>query len=303
MRVTNNIITARSRLHLQQGLQHVDRLRDDIATGVRLRTLSDNATSGSELVRIGGSMRAITQFRRNATIGIARAEAEENALNQLTNVLTRAVELGISQSSGTANASSRLITKHEVDQLISLATSLGNTRFAGQFLFGGNRGSEPPLHSPIPVSGSASALTDVSGNPVNPSGSLSLEIGDGRFIVPTHNATEVFLDTDTLAALRALSDALGANDPNAIRLATGRMNAANDNVQALVGTLGARVNEMQDAKNNLDALELTLQTYRADLRDTEIDKAMVDLVGKQTLYQAAMSATSRILGLSLANYL
>jgi flagellar hook-associated protein 3 FlgL len=138
---------------------------------------------------------------------------------------------------------------------------------------------------------------------VNPSGSPSLEIGDGRFIVPNHNATEVFLDTDTLAALRALSDALGANDPNAIRLATGRLNAANDNVQALVGTLGARVNEMQDAKNSLDALELTLQTYRADLRDTEIDKAMVDLVGKQTLYQAAMSATSRILGLSLANYL
>jgi flagellar hook-associated protein 3 FlgL len=30
---------------------------------------------------------------------------------------------------------------------------------------------------------------------------------------------------------------------------------------------------------------------------------MVELVGKQTLYQAAMSATSRILGLSLANYL
>ena len=27
------------------------------------------------------------------------------------------------------------------------------------------------------------------------------------------------------------------------------------------------------------------------------------LVGKQTLYEAAMSATSRILGLSLANYL
>ena len=48
---------------------------------------------------------------------------------------------------------------------------------------------------------------------------------------------------------------------------------------------------------------LNLKTFRADLRDTEIDKAMVDLVGKQTLYQAAMSATSRILGLSLANYL
>jgi flagellar hook-associated protein 3 FlgL len=30
---------------------------------------------------------------------------------------------------------------------------------------------------------------------------------------------------------------------------------------------------------------------------------MVELIGRQTLYQAAMSATSRVLGLSLANYL
>ena len=303
MRVTNNIITARSQLRLQQGLQGIDRVRDDISTGVRIRKMSDDATSGGELVRIGSSMRAITQFRRNANAGIARAEAEEGALNQLTNALTRAVELGISQSTATANAQSRVIVKQEIDQLINLSASLGNTRFGDQYLFGGNRGSEPPLRSPMPASGSFSALTDLNGDPVNPSGALSLEIGDGKFVVPNHNATEVFIDTDAFAALRALSDALGANDPDAIRVATGRLTTANNNVQALVGTQGARVNEMEDARNNLDVLELNLKTFRADLRDTEIDKAMVELVGKQTLYQAAMSATSRILGLSLANYL
>ncbi len=116
-------------------------------------------------------------------------------------------------------------------------------------------------------------------------------------------ATQVFLDTDALEALRALSDALGANDPAAIQVATQRVSAANARVQALVGTQGARINEMEGAKANLDAIEFDLQAYRSDLRDTEVDKAMVELVGKQTLYQAAMSATSRILGLSLANYL
>jgi flagellar hook-associated protein 3 FlgL len=50
-------------------------------------------------------------------------------------------------------------------------------------------------------------------------------------------------------------------------------------------------------------MEFNLKAFRADLRDTEVDKAIAELVGKQTLYQAAMSATSRILGLSLANYL
>ena len=71
----------------------------------------------------------------------------------------------------------------------------------------------------------------------------------------------------------------------------------------MLGTQGARINEMESARTNLDGLELTLKAFRADLRDTEVDKAIAELVGKQTLYQAAMSATSRILGLSLANYL
>ncbi|AMW03996.1 flagellin [Gemmatimonas phototrophica] len=303
MRVTNSIITSRSQLRLQQGLQGIDRARDDIATGVRIRKMSDDATSGGELVRIGSSMRAITQFRRNADAGIARAVAEEGALNQLTNVLTRGIELGISQSTATANAQSRLIVKQEVDSLLNYAASLGNTRIGDEYLFGGHRSGEAPFATPTPTTGSFSGLLDAAGDPVNPSGSISLEIGDGKFITPNHNATEVFLDTDALDALRELSTALGNNDPAAIQAASSRLLAANSNVQALIGTQGARVNEMDDAKVNLETIEVNLKASRADLRDTEVDKAMVELVGKQTLYQAAMSATSRILGLSLANYL
>ena len=106
-----------------------------------------------------------------------------------------------------------------------------------------------------------------------------------------------------LESLRALSTALGNNDVPGIQAATDRISAANNQVQNVLGVQGARINEMESAKSNLDGLELTLKAFRSDLRDTEVDKAMAELVGKQTLYQAAMSVTSRILGLSLANYL
>jgi len=303
MRVSNSIITGRSQLRLQQGLQGIDRVRDDISTGVKIRKMSDNATDAGQLVRIGSSMRAITQFRRNADAGINRAQAEESALDLLGNSLTRAIELGISQATATANADSRLVVKKEVDQLINLAVNVGNTRFGDEYLFGGTRAGEAPFQTPAPTTGSFSRLTDAGGNSVNPSGGITLEVGDGKFVTPNHNGTEVFIDTDALDALRALSVALGNNDRAAIQTAADRITAANSKVQALVGTQGARINEMQDAKLNLDTLEFDLKAYRSDLRDTEIDKAMVELVGKQTLYQAAMSATSRILGLSLANYL
>ena len=302
MRVTNSIITRNSQSRLQANLQGLDRIREDISSGIRLRKMSDDTTSGGELVRIGSSMRALSQFKRNVDSGIARATAEESVLDQLTNALTRGIELGIAQASATANPQSRLIVKAEVDQLINFSANLGNTRIGDEYLFGGNRAGEAPFATPAPVTGSFSRLT-LAGNPVNPSGNISLEIGDNTFVTPTHNGTQVFIDTDALDALRALSTALGNNDPTAIQAAADRITTANSNVQSLIGTQGARINELDTASVSHNLMELNLKAFRSDLRDTEIDKAMVELVGRQTLYQAAMSATSRILGLSLANYL
>ncbi|MBP6772053.1 MAG: hypothetical protein KA154_03580 [Gemmatimonadaceae bacterium] len=302
MRVTNQLITRNSQARLQSGLQGVDRLREDISSGIRLRKMSDDPTSASEVVRVGSSMRAITQFRRNVDIGVARASAEELVLNSLTDGLGRAIELAVAQASATANPQTRNIVKAEVDQLISFAVDLGNTKLGDDYLLGGTRSGEAPLRIPPTPADGFSALT-LAGNPVNPSGAIDLEIGDNKFVTPTHNATDVFLTTDALDALRALSDALGTNNVAGIQASTTRLTNASSNVQNLLGTQGARINELENARTNLDGMELTLKAFRADLRDTEVDKAMAELVGKQTMYQAAMSATSRILGLSLANYL
>lgn len=302
MRVTNQIITRNSQARLQNGLQGIDRLREEISSGLRVRKMSDDPTAAGEVVRIGSSMRAIAQFNRNIDLGLARASAEELVLDQLTNGLGRAIELGVAQASGTANAQTRAIVKTEVDQLINYAVNLGNTRLGDDYLFGGTRSGEAPLRVPPTTTDGFSALT-LGGSPVDPSGAIELEIGDGNFIAPSHNGTEVFLTTDVLESLRALSTALGNNDVAGIQAATDRVTAASNQVQNLLGVQGARINELEGARTHLDGMELTLQTFRADLRDTEVDKAMAELVGKQTLYQAAMAATSRILGLSLANYL
>src|SRR6187401_1548914 len=103
MRVTNQLITRHSQSRLQANLQGIDRLREDISSGIRVRKMSDDPVAAGEVVRIGSSMRAITQFRRNIEIGLVRAQAEETVLDQLSNATTRAMELGISQASSTAN--------------------------------------------------------------------------------------------------------------------------------------------------------------------------------------------------------
>jgi flagellar hook-associated protein 3 FlgL len=303
MRVTNQTVLRNSISRLQQNLQSVERAREDIASGLRLRRMSQDPTAGSEVMRVGGSMRAIEQFRRNIRIGVARVDTEERALDSLTNTLSRAMELAISQSSSTATADTRTAVKAEVDALINFAVGLGNTRFGDDYLFAGTRGGEAPFQNPPTAAGDFRRLQDTGGNLVDPSGTIPLEIGDGRFMVPNHNGTEVFLDTNALASLRQLSEALGANDVPGIAASIDSLRGAVSDVQTLIGRQGARANDLSAADLALGDLELTLQAFRSELRDTEVDKAMVELVGRQTMYQAAMSATSRVLGLSLANYL
>ena len=303
MRVTNQSLIFTSQNRLQANMQRIERLREDVSSGIRLRKMSDDPSSGSEVVRVSSSMRALSQFRRNINIGNAQASAEEGVLNDVTNVLTRAIELGVGQSGSTSNAQSRTIVKAEVDQLLSHAVDTGNTKFGDDYLFGGTRSGELPFQLPTTPTGPFSRLLDSGGFSVNPSGNRQIEIGDNKFLTPTHNGTEVFLTSDVLESLRALSTALGANNVAGITAATDRIGVANSNLQTLLGTQGARINEMDAQTATLNAVELSLKAYRSDLRDTEVDKALVELTGKQTMYQAAMSATSRILSLSLANYL
>ncbi len=303
MRVTNQIVLRNSVNALQTNLQGMERARTDLATGLRLRKMSQDPTAADQVVRAGSSMRAIEQFRRNIRIGVGRVETEERTLDSLTNVLTRGLELAIGQASSTATAETRLAVKAEVDALIDFAVGLGNVRFGDEFLFGGTRGGEQPFRNPLTLGGEFTNLTDALGDPVNPSGNIAIEIGDGRFLTPNHNGTEVFLDTNALQALRDFSEALGADDVPAIGTSIDALRDSISSVQSLVGRVGARANDLDAAELSLGDLELTLKTFRSELRDTEVDKTMVELVGKQTLYQAAMSATSRVLGLSLANYL
>ena len=303
MRITNTLIQRSSVNQLQNSLQQVDRAREDVSTGRRIRRMSDDPSSASEVVRSSSSLRALEQYRRNIKIGQGRATAEEGVLNQLTNTLTRGVELALGQASSTASAQTRLISKSEIDQLIDYTVGLGNTKFAGDYLFGGTRGTEQPLKNPALVTDPFTNLVDGANQPVNPSGSIQVEISDGHYVNPNHNATEVFLNTNALQALRDLSTALGTNDVPGINAALQTLQNSNDSVQALIGTQGSRSSEFLVTKDQLDAQEVSLTTYRSDLRDIEVEKAMVELAGRTTGYQAAMSATSKVLGLSLANYL
>ncbi len=292
MRITSSMVMNESVRRLQANYHSMAEAQSRVTTGLRFQRMSEDPSSGSEVVRTNSSLRALDQYRRNIGMAKARLNAEENALSSLTNVLQRGRILAVQQGSDTADAETRLRVKFEIDNLLEEAVRLGNTKVGEEFLFGGTRAHTAPFDPSLP----GFAATP-------PVGERSVEIADGDIFKVTHSGSQAFLDTGALQALKDLSDALGGNDRPAIVEAADRLDAALIRVQGTLADVGARTNQVEVTAANLDALDLTLKTFRSEQQDADMEKSMADLVARQTTYQAALLSTSRIMGMSLANYL
>lgn len=292
MRITNSSIARVSLAALQDNLQRVDEARQRATSGLRIRRPSDDPVGAASVLGADRGLRALEQYRRNIGSGRSRLQAEETGLGQLSDLLSRAREIALSQATSTADATSRSHVRAEADALIDAAIQLGNTRIDGVYLFGGAY----PLERPFADDGS----TSVDRPPV---GSATTRIGSGQDAELNHDGQTVFNDTGAIAALQELRDALDAGDPTAIGAAASALTSAFDRVQTVLSEVGARTNRIDIAESNIEALEFNLKTLRSDLADADLETAITDLVNRQTTLQAAMAATSRMLSITLTDYL
>lgn len=299
MRITNSITTQRALRSMQRSSLNLAQASERVSSGLRFSRASEDPTSAGQVMRTSSSLRALEQYRRNVDTAVARVSAEEGVLSELTSVLTRATELGLSQATVTATDQSRSVAKAEVDQLLRFTVGLGNTRYLDAYLFGGAQATVEPFTID-------DADPDALGfTTTDPTGTIEVEISSGQRLATSHDGARVFggATTGPLAALRDLSAALGGDDQDAIIAAANAARRALDDTQSLVGNVGARMSQLEVTGANLSALEITLTTFKSDLQDIDFEEAVTEMVGRQTAYQAAMLATSKVLGMNLTDYM
>jgi flagellar hook-associated protein 3 FlgL len=240
---------------------------------------------------MSSSLRALEQYRENLSQAQSRLSLEDKVLDQISNALTRAKELAVSQGGATASADTRAAVKEEVDELREFIIGLGNTQFTDSYLFGGAYADSRPF-------------TTSGIDPTRPpEGDFQIEGGPGEFYSVAHSGQELLVDTRVLDALEELSTGLGDNDPEAIQASIFTIDSAFDGIQDLVADLGGRINRIDRAQEKLDTLELELRTQKSDLQETDMEETITKLVNRQVTYQSAMLANSRILNMTLTDYL
>jgi flagellar hook-associated protein 3 FlgL len=121
-------------------------LQNQAATQKRVTKPSDDPLAAARILSTRTEIASGQQFIKSLHMARTFLEYSDQSLSELSELLSRAKELAISQSNdASANSNSRRVTATEVEQLYNQAVQVGNRKLGDRFLFGGFKTTRPPF--------------------------------------------------------------------------------------------------------------------------------------------------------------
>ena len=226
---------------------------EQLSTGKRINSASDDAAGLAISNKMTAQIRGLNQAVRNANDAISMVQTAEGALNEVTNMLQRMRELAVQSVNGTNSTSDRASLDAEFDQLSSEISRISNkTTWNG-----------------MEVMGSAAAT-------------FNYQVGPGASDTVAVSFSNVSsLGGIVSAASEGLDTAVSATS------AIVELDQAISTVDAYRSTLGAMVNRLNYAADNLTNVSTNTAASRSRILDTDYAATTTELARSQIIQQAA----------------
>jgi flagellin len=234
-----------------------------LSTGLRINSAKDDAAGLS----IGNSMtsqvKGLDAAIRNANDGVNMMQTAEGAMVEQTNMLQRMRELAVQAANGTYSTKQRGYLKEEFVALASQVDSIATqTTWNGEKLLDG-------------TSKIGSTAT---------SGSFDFQVGDKSDAVISIEI-KTALKMDTLASGVTAADALSS--ASAAMATITELDAALATINSTRAKIGAGINRLTYASDNLTNVSANIQASRSTIMDTDYAAASSQLSKTQIIQQAA----------------
>jgi len=291
-RVTHRMLTQTSVDYLQLGLGRLAKVQEHLSTGRILNRPSDNPTDVTAAMRLRGSIAQQDQYSRNADDGVGWLSQIDSTLGVVTDAVRRARDLALQgANSGAMGPAAREALATEIEEIRAGLVANANTTYLGRPVFGGVTGGP--------------AAYDPTGTYVGVPGAVTRRVADGVTVQVDVDGRDVFGDgaTSVFAELDALVTALRAADTPAIRTGIDELAARIDTVTTSRTAAGTRLGRIERADAAAAEASQSLAASLSTLENTDLAQAAVDLQLQEVAYQAALSATSRVLQPSLLDFL
>jgi flagellar hook-associated protein 3 FlgL len=155
-------------------------LQNQAATQKRVTKPSDDPLATTRVLQARTEINGNQQFQKSINQAKSFLEFSDQSLGELSDVLMRAKELAISQSSdASASKQTREVAATEVSQLFDQTVQVGNRKQGDRFLFAGYRTTRAPF--------------DTNGNYRGDSGEIKISINKDAHVAMNIPGSRVFL--------------------------------------------------------------------------------------------------------------
>ncbi len=132
--------------NISKNRSDMSELQNQAATQKKVNKPSDDPLGAARVLSVRTEERGNSQFIKNINSAKSFLEFSDQSLGELSEILIRAKELAIGQSSDAgANSESRRATAEEVAQMFQQSVNIGNRKLGERYIFGGFKTQTMPF--------------------------------------------------------------------------------------------------------------------------------------------------------------
>ncbi|MGE5328920.1 MAG: flagellar hook-associated protein FlgL [Deltaproteobacteria bacterium] len=304
MRITNNMLVNNMMYNMGNNLQRLDRVQQQLATGKKIATPSDDPIVASRALKMRTDVAEITQYGKNVEDASSWMSITESTLTNMNDILQRARELAVEGANGTLSSEDTRSISTEIKQLRNQFIQLSNTTYAGRYVFSGFKTDQKLVDENtgfynVEVIKSGANKEDIKyeigiGDKMNIN-VLGSEVLGGVGTVGT--TPKVIQDFDNFIS------ALNSNDSGNIRKAIDNVDENIDNILMIKSDIGARTNRLDLTKSRLSADETNFTKLMSQNEDADMAEVIMKLKSEENVYNASLSGGARIIQPTLVDFL
>jgi flagellar hook-associated protein 3 FlgL len=328
MRISDNSNFGVVRDSMTRSKSRLDDLQMKNATLKKLNKPSDDPVGSAKVLEVRTDKVNNEQFQSNAKLAQSFLENTDAALEDLSEVVMRAKEIAIGQSSSASSTpETRLGVSEEVNQLFQRAIATANRRIGDRFLFGGYKNTTNPVDSDGNYRGDSGEMMleigrevfigmNIPGhqifntNPENSMDQKELEQRNNQNQEPSRRLASVEGDekpgvpnVNLFEELKSLRVGLLTGDQHAIRGTLDRFDDLLGKVISSRSKIGSRIQGIQGNINTMERHNVTNAQLTSGIEDADMTQIVSDMAKEETVFKSSLASSKHLIQPTLLDFL
>lgn len=301
MRITNNMVLNNMVKYMSTNLQRMDKYEQQLATGKKIENPSDDPIVAARALKLRTDVSEIDQYQRNASDAQSWLDITESSLQQIGDVLQRTRELAVQAGNSTNGSDDMMKIKYEVTQLKQQLVHIGNTTYAGRYIFSGHITDQRLINDDGTYAINVSNTENIQYE-VGVGDNIDVNVTGGDLFNAGNNATA----GQTGKLLKDMDDFISKLDSGDHQAVTDQVGIIDDNLNNVLrvrADVGARSNRLELTINRLESDSANFTKLMSENEDVDMAETIMKLKNEENVYKSSLAGGARIIQPSLIDFL